>query len=579
MNRPSIWKKLSGEKTFKDALTVFLAGMTIVAASIVLANVRVLARGAAASRDSRILAIRYLTHLGRSLWDTAAEKNLMVAAQETAGLIMQAEAYEKMSQGIDAALYRITRNRLAQIKDIIAAEGRISKPPYYDSRLGTFDLARYYLDRVFIPAAELLERQEQKKREGAFWGVKSDAYATGLAVLAVAVFLLTLSLVLSGKIRFLMAGVGLALVTAVASMSAVTAARPWRGRSDESVRELARAAGDTLQARLVLDYGGDLNAVEYFAGEAAKKIELILKRDPNYTAAVELRARLRSTRGEALFFDGKTAAGRDEIAAGAADLESVLRSGKDDGYIRWSLGSAELLLGRTAEARASIDKALTKLPEHKMALGILRAAALRLGGGKAEADQALEAALAHAAAKPLASDPVFFRTFIRNFERIVEIVPSNGLEAMVRRLKEASVSIAQGKGPRPQEVSSRVKSLQFVNPVYDKMGEITAVPPCAEYPRLTARAHFLVEYAGMSKGQSIVLKVLRRLPGQVFWTELLRLGRSQHWDAPEEKTEGRLLGSIEYPMPEAGEILSTGEYRVEIYLEGNLAVTGTFRVL
>lgn len=575
----SFWKKLSGEKTFKDAVTVFLAGMTIVAASIVLANVRALARGAAASRDSRILAIRYLTHLGRSLWDTAAEKNLMVAAQETAGLIMQAEAYENMSQGIDAALYRISRNRLAQIKEIIASEGRISKPPYYDARLGAFDLARYYLDRVFIPAAELLDRQEQKKREGAFWGGKSDAYSTGLAVLAIAVFLLTLSLVLSGNIRFLMAGVGMALMAAVASMSAITAARPWRGIAEESIRDLARAAGDTLQARLVLDHSGDLGVVKSIAGEAAKKIEPILKRNPGYTAAVELRARLRSTRGEALFFGGNTVAGRAEIAAGVDDLESVLRSGKEDGYIRWSLGWAEFLLGRTAEARVSFDKALAKLPDQMMALGVLRAATLRLGGGKAEADRALEEALAQAAAKPLASDPTYFRTFIRNFERIEEIAPLDGLGTMVRRLKEASVSIALGKGPRPPAVASRIKSLQFVNPVYDKRGEITATPPCAEYPRSTARAHFLADYTAMSKGRSIVLKVSRRLPGQVFWFEQLRLGRTQHWEAPEEKTEGRLLGSIEYPMPEAGEILSTGEYQVEIYLDGNLAATGTFRVL
>jgi hypothetical protein len=103
------FRELSEEKRFRSAVTVLLAGLTILGSLIVILNNRSYVRGIEAGRDSRILGIRYLARFGRSLWESAAEKNLMVSWQELGGLMMQAEAYEKMSGGTDASLYRISR--------------------------------------------------------------------------------------------------------------------------------------------------------------------------------------------------------------------------------------------------------------------------------------------------------------------------------------------------------------------------------------------------------------------------------------------------------------------------------------
>jgi hypothetical protein len=80
----------------------------------------------------------------------------------------------------------------------------------------------------------------------------------------------------------------------------------------------------------------------------------------------------------------------------------------------------------------------------------------------------------------------------------------------------------------------------------------------------------------MRPGQSIVRKVYRRITGQPFWIEQLMLGRAEHWEGP---AEARLLGDVENPIPEAGQVLAGGDYRIEIYIDGNLKAASFFAIL
>lgn len=564
------------EKAFKNVVTVFLAGLTFVGSLIVFLNVSASYRGAAAGRDSRILGIRYLTHLGRASWDAAAEKRLMVAWQELGGLMMQSEAYEKMTGGKDASLYRLTRERLGKVRDLLAVQGEVTKPPYFNAQAAAFDVLQYYLDKTFIPAAELLEGQAVKKREGAFWGSKSEAYTTALAVMAVAVFLLTLSLVISGKIRFVMAGAGSVLVFSVITVAAATAARTWKAPAEESVKLLAKASADVMRIQLIISAGNDLAAAARFAGQADAALEKVLAVDPDYESAILLRNRVLTLRGETLIFGGNVEDGRKDIARAVEGIRRAIAAGREDAYLWWAQGNAEMFLGKNDEALRSIAKALAALPDRAFALGALKSLVLMARGNKAESEAALEASIAFALEHPLASDPSDFRTIVKNLERWNEVVPVNGTADLIKRLKEAAVSIAVLKKARRETTASEVASLQFVSPVYDRQGEIIDVPPCEAFPRFTARAHFFLELKGMKKGQSIVTKVYGKAPGRVFWIEQFRLGKTRHWEGPDS---ARLLGSVENPMPEAGEILGTGEYRLEIYIDGNLAVSGVFKVL
>jgi tetratricopeptide (TPR) repeat protein len=568
--------KLKDDKIFKTTVTLLLAGLTIVTSLIVIFNVQASSRGSAASRDSRILGIRYLTHLDRTQWEFAAEKDALDFYKELSGLMLQAGAYTMGPGARDVVYYNLARERLDKIRAVLAAEGELTRPPYFNPQLAGADLLQYYLDKIFIPAAEILERQEQKKAEGGFWGSKSDAYTAGLAVMAVAVFLLTLSLVLSGRIRFFMAGSGLLLIAAVISISAAAGTRYWSGPADESIREYARASGHATRAQIIFNVSGDSGATLAAAGEAEAEIDRILVRDPHYRSAIQVRSRLRMLKGETLFYGGKTQESRAELEKASADLATLLRTGPADGYLYWSQGYAEYLLGQREASLRSIGRALELLPDQGLALGTVKAAALLAGGKIDDERAALEAAIEFAVRKPLASDPIYFRTLIQNLERFQELTPVEGLPAAIRRLKEASVSLAVLKKSRPLDEQSEIAPPRFVAPVYDKRGEITDVPPRDQFPKATARAYFLLELKGMQRGQSIVRKVYRRLPGQPFWIEQLMLGRAEHWEGP---AEARLLGDVENPIPEAGQVLASGDYRIEIYIEGRLKASGTFKIL
>ncbi|MDD8026007.1 MAG: hypothetical protein PHI34_05805 [Acidobacteriota bacterium] len=569
-------RELGEDKRFKTAVTVFLAALTVVTSLIIILNNRALARGGEAGRDSRVLGIRYLTHLGRSLWETAAEKKLTVSWQELGGLMMQAEAYEKMSRGKDAALYRISRERLTKVRDLLAEQGEVTKAPYFNAQAGAFDFLQYYLDHVYKPAVELLERQEQRKREGGFWGRMSDAYGAALAVMAVAVFLLTLSLVLSGRGRFLMAGAGAVMALAVTGLSIATAFRTWSGPAEASIQGQAKAAASIMRAQLTLDIAGDAAAARKPLAEATAGLREVLARDPDYPAAELLLARAEEIEGEALFFSGRVEAGRSAVLGAVTRLAQVIKAGRDDGYIWWSRGFGEMLLGRPEEALRSVAKAMAALPDQGFALGAVRAAALLMAGRSGESEAALETAVARTLEHPLASDAIAFRTIIKNLERWNEVAPVAGLEKMVRRLKEASVCVAALQKPRPLESKSKIAPPRFVNPVYDKQGEIVAYPACGVFPRFTARAHFLLELKGMTRGQSIVSKVFWKGAGRSFWIEQLRLGKAQHWDGPDA---AKLLGFVANPMPEAGETLVSGDYRLEIYVDGGLKAVVGFNTL
>jgi tetratricopeptide (TPR) repeat protein len=572
------WKTwIHDEHHFKTTVTLMLAGLTFVTSLIVIFNVRASGRGAAATRDARLLGIRYLTGLGRSLWDLAVEKDLINNYQEVSGLIMMAQVYEKMA-GADAnaAFYKLMGEALAKSRARLLAQGEITKPAYFTPGYGAFNVLQFILDRVNVPATEIFERQEQKWAEGAFWSSRTDAYSAGLAIMAVAVFLLTLSLVLAAHIRFVMAGAGAALVTAVLAVSAVTTLHQWHGHTDESIRLLAKASGNAFAAQLYISWNGDTRSAAFLAQEARKDIDKILSVDPEYWTAVLLSARVHSVMGEAQFFAGAEDAGRGELDQSSSDLDRAIAGGKTEGYTYWSKGYVNFLLGRQETAAAAMNRALALLPDQKFTLGLVKAVALLYAGQIAEARGLAEESIEFALKKPLGMDTMNIRSIIKNLERFAEVRPAEGLPAMIVRLKEAAVCLAVLNRPRPADVKSTIPGLQFVAPVYDNMRRLVEAPPVSEYPAGTGRADFFLELKDMEKGQSIIRKTYLKAPGQVFWIEQPWLGRNETWDPA---SGHRLMLSVENRIPEAGEFLVSGDYRLEIYLDGNLKAIGRFKVL
>jgi tetratricopeptide (TPR) repeat protein len=591
------------DKRFKTTVTLLLAGLTFITSLIIILNVRASNRAAAATRDGRLLGIRYLSQLGRSFWDAAVEKDLINSFQEVSGLMMQAQVYQNMARGAnDAAFYKMMQETMAKSQAQILSQGVVTKPPYFTPGYNAFNYFQYVIDHVTVPAGENLEHQDQKWKESAFWSGKSDAYTTGLAIMAVAVFLLTLSLVLHAHIRFIMAGVGVFLLAGVLTVVGLTTLRHWHGYADESMRLYAKAAGTALTAQLVINWNGDTALAESYALEAKADIDKIVKVDPDYMAAILLRARVHNVLGEAQFYAGKKGGGAEELAGAAADLDRAIAGGKTEGYVYWSKGYTNFVLSRYPESVAALDRALALLPEQKFSLGFVKAASLLYAGRIDEARALTEEAIEFGLKKPLGADTMNLRTIIKNLERFnelrsllargsfprsstVEVDPqlkpgapaaAYGLQEMILRLKEAGVCLSILNKARPADVKAEITTPRFVAPVYDQAGNIVDTPATDELKSGTARAYFQIELKGMEKGQSIVRKVYRRAPGQVFWIEQLWLGRAEHWEGP---TEAKLMASVENRIPEAGETLLAGDYRLEIFIDGALKATGSFKVL
>ena len=256
LDRPA--RSFKDDKTVKKAITLILAGLTFATSLIVMVNVRSSSRGSEAGRDARILGIRYLTHLDKAEWNLAAEKDLFAFHEELSFLVLMAwHSASNNPNPVDALFNRLNQDRLTGLRDVLGKEGALTRPPYYSPKTGALDFLQYMQDKILVPAFEILERQEQKKAEGAFYGGKSSALTSGLAVMAVAVFLLTLSLVLGGTIRYIMAGSGLIIVAAVLVFSAVTEGRSWRGPSEDAIRTLARAQGYLVRAQILFNLDGN----------------------------------------------------------------------------------------------------------------------------------------------------------------------------------------------------------------------------------------------------------------------------------------------------------------------------------
>jgi tetratricopeptide (TPR) repeat protein len=577
---PQIHHEGPSERRFKNRITLLIAGLTFITSLIVFINVRAAGRSASAIRDGRIVAIRYLGFLGRSLWSAAEEKDLMNTYQETTGLMMQAQVYERMAKnGGDAAFYKMISGSLDKSRALLLARGELAKPPYFNAQYGAFDYFQYFLDRVYVPTTALKEHEEQKWAESSFWSAKSDSYTAGLAVMAVAVFLLTLSLVIHAHVRIIIAGAGGVMMAAVLALTGFSALSQWHGRSEDSIRLLAQASGNALYAQMIVNYNGDTDAAAVFAGRAKGDVDKIMQEKGDYPAAVLLRARIHSVLGEARYFAGKAEKGRAELEQAAADLDRAIRAGKTEGFTYWSKGYVNFLLGRHEESLAALDKALALLPKEKFTIGLVKAVALLYAGKTQEAQALTEEAIEFALKTPLGGDAMNIRTIIKNIERFNELgapAAPAGLPEMIARLKEAAVCLAVLNKTRPGQVKAEITPPHFVDPVFDGQGNITETPAAEAYKSGTARAYFQIELKGMEKGQSFVRKVYRKAPGQVFWMEQLWLGRAEHWDGP---AEARIQATVESRIPEAGETLTSGDYRLEIFVEGKLAAAGNFKVL
>jgi len=564
------------DKKFKQTITLMVAAVTFAGSLVVWLNVDANARAANSSRNSRIRAIRFLTHSSRSLWKISQERQLLVAYQEIGALKKLEQAYALMMTEPEQALpYRLAQERLQAMGGALKNMGKILTPPYFLLPAEQIDFFKFYLDLYYVPAMEQLQWQELQRKEAAFWTEKSEKYTLGVTILAVAVFLLTLSMTISGRIRWLAAGTGLSLVFTVIVFCVLTLLRSYQWPPRDSIRGFSLASGRMLQA-LNWKLASFFDQAAQASDEALTHLHRTLNRSPDYSAALQLRAMARSNRGEALLFgSGPSAESRLELEKAIADWQAAFKQEKADGFSLWNCGYAQFLAGRYVDACRSFRQALVLLPEQRFGLGINLAVCHLFSGQRGEAEKWLAESIRHAAAHPLASDPIYFRAAIANFGRFRELFPKSGIEILEMRMKEAFVAIAYLNRSDPIACAAELSPLIFIQPQYDSQGNVKRWLERADFSLQVPRVNYLYYCRNMQAGLQLVQKVYWRGSGMVLWREQSTLAKTEIWSGP---PKGKFGWTVDFPLPGAGQGLAAGDFRVELFVQGKLLSSGEFRV-
>lgn len=558
------------EKAYKNIVSLIIAITTFLGSFFAFLQVDANMRASTASRDNRLLAIQSIALNARTYSDWNREYGLANEYKALSTLKLLESIFPTEGKPVEETLSSLEQERLAELMEAMRPLATSLSTPYFNEQLQASDLFQLLVDKNIVPLAELTEKQELKKDEGAFWNNKSNSYLMGITILAVSLFLFALSLTISGRMRLIFTAAGLLLVFAVLTITLFVLSSSFVGPSEEAIATFSQAYGQAQYASTVelLSYH---SSVDSLADKAISGFDKAINIFPDYDSAYEWRAMAHMTKGEALLFRGETREKvKRELDAAIFDFRRAIELGKKDLYSTSSLGWTLYLNGDVSGSLSSLEEALRIAPDQYFGLNLYRSLALLSSGKKDEAMTTLDNAIKWSLDHPLASDPYYFRAMIRNLDRLKEIEPHEGMEEMSKRLKEAFVSINTLAQTEPIPVSATISPLHFASAVYDEKGEIKEYNLHESFPSTTLEVHLLFDYAGMQNGMRIVQKVYKE--GQ----ELPLYGRVETWSLGQS---GSAVWKVSYPLEGAiNRFLAAGRYRIDLFVEGNLLSSGEFTV-
>lgn len=311
---------LADDTRFKQLVSVLIALITLTAATVA-----------------------YLQNDAASL-DDEANRQAQTAALQEMGLAIRNDV------ALNYHVYGVTNHWLfagmeaAQAADpapSLAAQAAVEElsalyaPPYFDPDADeTPDVMSYVADQQMEDITVLREQFTDRYAVKQEWDGKANTYILHLTILAVALFLFGLALAIDNSIRllFLATGVLIALVTIVWVVDVYR--RPVVSIPDEAIRAFARGSALSFQHR---------------HAEALAALDDAITAAPTYGSAYYARA-------ESHFY-------LDDYAAAIADAEAAQRNGRDDAGVAWDLGWLQYLSGDFAAAIAAYEHGLALSPD------------------------------------------------------------------------------------------------------------------------------------------------------------------------------------------------------------------------
>ncbi len=552
------------DERFKKLIAVMIAVITTLIAVLSFLQGDAASRDDAANRDSK----RYsLESFGRQVsGDAQVNYDYNSAYQGWYELNLLAAAAETVGDGAAARRYTALSEEMLKLSPMLQA-------PYFDPATGRLNVAKYESDVYVVDNTALFERFAAASIVKDAWDYKANTYIVHLTLLAVALFLFGLSLTISSKsTRLLFTVVGLAIALFATGWAGVLFARPVN-----DLRQCKSADGtfaiDTYAQGVGLAYQNKYQ-------EAIAEFDKALVCKPTYVNALIQRG------------DANSAVGN--YGAAAADYEQARAAGDTSGNVAGNLGWVYYLLGRFDDAAAMNRTALTASPgelwiQYDLALSLL--ADNQLDKARAEYQVGMELAAKQVAdAKAAHAEPPSYLWWgledaansVDDLQNVVDAgegsPPLNSLSDpgaiaaaaadISSQLKSLSVGLEFTGPPPVGELTAVVSPFTFATPIVDDAGNVVDYEPAESFPYGTDSVSILYDYQGMTDGQEVVFKVYIDGEEDPSWRFV------EPWSLGES-------GSAEKPLSYAysnTQVLSSGEYVIEVYVDSHLAQTGTFVV-
>jgi len=546
---------------FKNRVAVIMAILAALVAVIAFLQSDAGARDDRANRDSK----RYATEaLGRKVSGMARVNFDYNAAYENwYELDALANSADVRQESAAARRYRAARDLMPPLSPLLAA-------PYFDAATGQIDVEKYEADTYLVEITALTEKFVAASNVKDAWDAKANTYIVHLTLLAVALFMFGLSITLSiPATRKVFVGAGTLATLVAVGWAASTALQPAPDRREQgnAIDAYARGYGLAYQSRW---------------DEAIAAFDEAVQAAPDYAAAYAQRAEAWSSAGD--------------NAKAAADFERARANGDESAATVGDLAWTYYLLGRFDDAIKLNRAMLAKSPDELWVRFNL--AATLLAAGQIDAAQAEyrggmdQSARQVAQAKAAKEEPPYLLWWsldmaaldLDDLTKTIDlkagtpppdkIVGPDQIRAaaqdLVAQLKSLSVGLEFNGQPSSNPLTATISPFQFGEAVLDSDGNPTSeVTTAKEFAYGTQEVLAVFDYEGMKDGQETIIKVFIDGEEDPSWRMIAP------WELGASGTAQKPL-SLSYSDTF---VLASGEYEVDLFVDGQLAQRGKFTVL
>jgi tetratricopeptide (TPR) repeat protein len=436
--------------------------------------------------------------------------------------------------------------------------------PAYRRPDGNPDTYRYETAIVYRAQRLAEEQREVETDVAAAWDGKASDYVTILTIVAVGLFFLGLGSTVARRARPFLAGAGIAFGVGAAIWTVLVATAPIHRVPQAAIDDVV-AAGvayrETPNEQGAAQLSSTARAGYQKAIDAATAA---IATDGDYANAYKMRADIRTSYADDLFFSSGPSAEVVTILQGAVDDYRHYLADKNDDYgAWWNAGWSLYLLGDQQASVDATNQALIHSPA-QFTLYLNRALAFLAAGDREQALRDVDDAVGRAALDSTDSAQYYLAQSDFDIGRLATIYPQQAdvLRSVQTRLREASVTLRVSGGVTPAADAPQLGSVTVL-PVRLKQyqgGTLVEGPALAN-----GRSILTTDAVGVRVSIPEAATILGRTVSARIWQNGLPVSA---FNADVTVKNFPFVIDLVSPYGRAGFDLDPGTYELDLYVDG-----------